>query len=156
MGFCTEEEYARFLDQCPVFERLLIEDGILLRKYWFSVSDSEQEIRFHERLEDPMRRWKLSPIDMESILRWEDYSRAKDEMFRHTDIAEAPWYVVESEDKRRARINMIAHLLSTVPYAEIEPPQITLPARPPSTGYRRPPRKAQNYVPDHSATLDEH
>jgi polyphosphate kinase 2 len=155
MGFCTDQEYSRFLHQCPVFERLLIEDGILLRKYWFSVSDSEQEIRFHERLEDPMRRWKLSSIDVESILRWEDYSRAKDEMFRHTDIAEAPWYVVESEDKRRARINMIAHLLSTVPYDEIEPPHLTLPARPPSTGYRRPPRETQTYVPDHSATLGE-
>lgn len=155
MGFCTGEEYSRFLHQCPLFERLLIEDGILLRKYWFSVSDSEQESRFHERLEDPMRRWKLSPIDVEAILRWEDYSRAKDEMFRHTDIAEAPWHVVESEDKRRARINMIAHLLSTVPYDEIEPPLLTLPTRPPSTGYRRPPRETQTYVPDHSATLGE-
>ncbi|WP_425551229.1 polyphosphate kinase 2 [Actinoallomurus vinaceus] len=155
MGLCTEEEYARFLRQCPVFERLLIEDGILLRKYWFSVSDAEQETRFHERLEDPMRRWKLSSIDVESILRWEDYSRAKDEMFRHTDTPEAPWYVVESEDKRRARINMIAHLLSTVPYDEIEPPRLTLPARPLSTGYRRPPRETQTYVPDHSATLGE-
>ncbi|MEV0408943.1 polyphosphate kinase 2, partial [Actinoallomurus sp. NPDC050550] len=135
--------------------RLLVEDGIVLCKYWFSVSDAEQEIRFRKRLEDPMRRWKLSPIDVESILRWEDYSRAKDEMFRYTDIPEAPWYVVESEDKRRARINMIAHLLSTVPYGEIEPPRLTLPARPRSTGYRRPPRETQTYVPDHSATLGE-
>ena len=114
MGFCTKEEYGRFLHQCPLFERLLVEDGILLRKYWFSVSDSEQERRFIARLDDPMRRWKLSPMDLESITRWEDYSRAKDEMFVHTDIPEAPWYVVDSADKRRARLNMIAHLLSTV------------------------------------------
>ena len=116
MGFCTQEEYSRFLHQCPIFERLLVEDGILLRKYWFSVSDEEQQRRFRSRLDDPMRRWKLSPMDLESITRWEDYSRAKDEMFVHTDIPEAPWYVVESDDKRRARINMIAHLLSTIPY----------------------------------------
>ncbi|MGO9298385.1 MAG: polyphosphate kinase 2, partial [Streptosporangiaceae bacterium] len=111
MGFCAKEEYGRFLHQCPIFERLLVEDGILLRKYWFSVSDEEQERRFRSRLEDPMRRWKLSPMDLESISRWEDYSRAKDEMFVHTDIPEAPWMVVDSDDKRRARINMIAHLL---------------------------------------------
>ncbi|MCQ0014391.1 polyphosphate kinase 2 [Actinomadura madurae] len=121
MGFCTKQEYMRFLHQCPIFERLLVEDGILLRKYWFSVSDAEQERRFRSRLDDPMRRWKLSSMDLESITRWEDYSRAKDEMFLHTDIPEAPWYVVESEDKRRARINMIAHLLSTIPYHAVEP-----------------------------------
>ena len=115
MGFCTKEEYSRFLHQCPIFERLLVEDGILLRKYWFSVSDEEQQRRFKSRLDDPMRRWKLSPMDLESITRWEDYSRAKDEMFVHTDIPEAPWYVVESDDKRRARINMIAHLLEHDP-----------------------------------------
>jgi len=103
MGFCTKEEYSRFLHQCPIFERLLVEDGILLRKYWFSVSDDEQERRFRARLEDPMRQWKLSAMDLESISRWEDYSRAKDEMFVHTDIPEAPWYVVDSADKRRAR-----------------------------------------------------
>ena len=107
MGFCTKEEYSRFLHQCPIFERLLVEDGILLRKYWFSVSDEEQQRRFRSRLDDPMRNWKLSPMDLESITRWEDYSRAKDEMFVHTDIPEAPWHVVESDDKRRARINMI-------------------------------------------------
>ena len=120
MGFCTKAEYGRFLHQCPIFERLLVEDGILLRKYWFSVSDAEQERRFRARLEDPMRRWKLSPMDLESITRWEDYSRAKDEMLVHTDIPEAPWNVVESGDKRRARINMIAHLLSTIPYDEVQ------------------------------------
>src|SRR5918995_4657475 len=143
MGFCTPEEYQRFLHQCPIFERLLVEDGIILLKYWFSVSDHEQQARFESRLQDPMRRWKLSPMDLESLTRWEDYSRAKDEMFVHTDIPEAPWYVVESEDKRSARINMIAHLLSTIPYHEVQRPPLALPPRPPSTGYRRPPREMQ-------------
>ena len=156
MGFCTKEQYARFLHQCPIFERLLVEDGILLRKYWFSVSDEEQQRRFRSRLDDPMRRWKLSPMDLESITRWEDYSRAKDEMFMLTDIPEAPWYVVESEDKRRSRINMIAHLLSTVPYHEVKPPSLALPKRPGSTGYIRTPRDMQTYVPDHSAVLNKH
>ena len=153
MGFCTKEEYHRFLHQSPIFERLLVEDGILLRKYWFSVSDEEQEHRFRSRLHDPMRRWKLSPMDLDSITRWEDYSRAKDEMFVHTDIPEAPWYVVESEDKRRARINMIAHLISTIPYHAVQPVPIKLPARPPSQGYIRVPRDMQTYVPDHAASL---
>src|SRR6202041_765395 len=143
MGFCTRQEYIRFLHQCPIFERLLVEDGILLRKYWFSVSDEEQQRRFRERLEDPMRRWKLSPMDLESITHWEDYSRAKDEMFVHTDIPEAPWSVLESDDKRRARINMIAHLLSTAPYGAVEPPSLKLPPRPASQGYVRPPRDMQ-------------
>ncbi len=153
MGFCTPEEYRRFLQQCPVVERLLVQDGIMLRKYWFSVSDAEQERRFRDRLHDPLRRWKLSPMDVESITRWEDYSRAKDDMFVHTDIAEAPWYVVEAEDKRRARINMIAHLLSTIPYTDVAEPSIELPPRPPSHGYERPPRAMQTSVPDHAATL---
>jgi polyphosphate kinase len=154
MGFCTKEEYFRFLHQCPIFERLLIEDGILLRKYWFSVSDSEQQCRFESRLEDPMRRWKLSPMDLESISRWEDYSRAKDEMFVHTDIPEAPWHVVESDDKRRARINMIAHLLSTIPYRDVMPSSLKLPPRPAPKGYVRVPRDMQAYVPDHAAELE--
>lgn len=153
MGFCTQQEYTRFLHQCPIFERLLVEDGLLLRKYWFSVSDDEQERRFRSRLDDPMRRWKLSRMDLESITRWEDYSRAKDEMFVHTDIPEAPWYVVESEDKRRARINMIAHLLSTIPYHAVRPQPLELPERPPPKGYERSPRDMQTYVPDHSAAL---
>ncbi|MGY4769080.1 polyphosphate kinase 2 [Kribbella sp. CWNU-51] len=153
MGFCTNQEYARFLHQSPIFERLLVEDGVLLRKYWFSVSDSEQENRFRRRLEDPMRSWKLSPMDLESITRWEDYSRAKDEMFVHTDIPEAPWYVVESEDKRSARINMIAHLLSTLQYHEVQRRPIDLPPRPPQKGYERPPREMQTQVPDHAAAL---
>ena len=153
MGFCTKEEYSRFLHQCPIFERLLVEDGILLRKYWFSVSDTEQQVRFESRLDDPMRRWKLSPMDLESITRWEDYSRAKDEMFVHTDIPEAPWYVVESDDKRRARINMIAHLLSTIPYHGAQPKPLKLPPRPKPKGYVRTARDTQNYVPDHAAEL---
>jgi polyphosphate kinase len=153
MGFCTKVEHQRFLHQAPIFERLLVEDGILLRKYWFSVSDAEQQRRFAGRLDDPMRRWKLSPMDLESISRWEDYSRAKDEMFVHTDLPEAPWYVVEGDDKRRARINIIAHLLSTIPYTSVPKPPLALPERPPSSGYRRTPREMQTYVPDHADTL---
>ena len=133
MGFCTREEYQLFLRQCPIFERMLVEAGIVLRKYWFSVSDTEQQERFRKRLEDPLRRWKLSPMDLESITRWEAYSRAKDEMLVHTDISEAPWYVVESDDKRAARLNMIAHLLSTVDYHDIAHPEIKLPPRPKTT-----------------------
>jgi polyphosphate kinase len=155
MGFCTNDEYHRFLHQCPIYERMLVEDGVLLRKYWFSVSDAEQEVRFRSRLEDPMRRWKLSPMDLESISRWEEYSRAKDQMLIHTDIPEAPWYVVESDDKRRARLNMIHHLLSTIDYGEVQRPPLELPKRPPSTGYRRPPRDTQMYVPDYAQTLLE-
>ncbi|MDH6696983.1 polyphosphate kinase 2 [Streptomyces sp. MAA16] len=153
MGFCTKEEYQLFLRQCPIFERMLVEDGILLRKYWFSVSDTEQQERFRRRLDDPLRRWKLSPMDLESITRWEAYSRAKDDMMVHTDIAEAPWYVVESDDKRRARLNTIAHLLASVPYEEAAPQVLRLPERPPSTGYERPPRDLQTYVPDHASGL---
>ena len=156
MGFCSRQEHQRFLHQCPIFERLLVEDGILLRKYWFSVSDAEQERRFVSRLSDPMRRWKLSPMDLESVSRWEDYSRAKDEMFVHTDLSDAPWYVVEGDDKRRARLNMIAHLLSTIPYVEMPRPPLTLPDRPAYRGYERTPREMQTYVPDHAATLADH
>ena len=155
LGFCTPDEYRRFLHQCPIFERLLVEDGLLLRKYWFSVSDDEQERRFRSRLNDPMRQWKLSTTDMQSITHWEDYSRAKDEMFVHTDIPEAPWYVVDSEEKRRARINMIAHLLSTIPYREVEHSEIEMPKRPPPQGYLRPAKDTQTWVPDHAATLLE-
>ena len=153
MGFCTAEEYRRFLQQCSVFERLLIDDGILLRKYWFSVSQGEQERRFRRRLADPMRRWKLSAMDMTALTRWADYSRAKDEMFLHTDTAESPWFVVESEDKRRARINMIAHLLSSVPYFQVQRPPLELPPPPIPTGYQRTPRDTQTYVPDRAAEL---
>src|SRR3954469_6555096 len=153
MGFCTPDEYRRFLHQCPIFERLLVEDGILLRKYWFSVSDEEQERRFESRLEDPMRSWKLSTMDLNSITHWEDYSRAKDEMMVHTDIPEAPWYVVESDVKKQARLNMMAHLLSTIPYVAVPEPVIKLPDRPKPKGYERPPRDLATYVPDHVATL---
>src|SRR6187200_2477154 len=152
MGYCTAEEYHRFLHQCPIFERMLVEDGILLRKYWFSVSDAEQQARFKSRLNDPMRQWKLSSMDLESIVRWEDYSQAKDQMMVHTDIAEARWFVVESDDKRRARLNMIAHLLSSIDYQDVIQPSLKLPKRPPSRGYERPPRDTQTYVPDHAST----
>ncbi len=151
MGFCTPDEYRRFLHQAPIFERLLVEDGIVLRKYWFSVSDAEQERRFKSRMHDPMRQWKLSPMDLESITRWEEYSRAKDEMLVHTDIPEAPWYVVEADDKRRARLNMIHHLLSTIPYFAAARPPLDLPHRPGPTGYERPPRELNHYVPDYAA-----
>ena len=153
MGFCTDDEYRLFVRQAPIFERMLIEDGILLRKYWFSISVAEQERRFRSRLDDPLRRWKLSPMDAESIKRWEDYSRAKDEMFKFTDIPESPWYVVEADDKRRARINMIAHLVSTIHYGDIDEPRPHLPKRPKPKGYKRPPRDNFTYVPDYAATL---
>ncbi|NYF17324.1 polyphosphate kinase 2 [Microbacterium sp. AK009] len=148
MGYCTNAEYHRFLHQAPIFERMLVEDGVLLLKYWFSVSDVEQERRFRSRAKDPMRRWKLSPNDVLSITKWEDYSRAKDTMFVHTDIPEAPWFEVDNEDKRRGRLNMIAHLLSQVPYHQIERPVIEIPERPASGGYERSPRNVENHVPD--------
>jgi len=154
MGFCTPDEHKRFLAQCPVFERLLLDDGILLRKYWFSISDAEQERRLRSRLTDPMRNWKLSPMDLDSVARWEEYSRAKDEMFVQTDTAESPWYVVEAEDKRRARINMMAHLLSTIPYTDVERTPLSLPARPKAVNYVRPPRELFRSIPDHAATLE--
>jgi polyphosphate kinase 2 len=153
LGFCTPEEHRRFLRQCPVFERLLIEDGINLIKYWFSVSDEEQERRFKARVDDRMRRWKLSETDLYSRTRWVDYSRAKDEMFVHTDIAEAPWYVVAADDKRSARLNCIAHLLSRVPYQEKPLPEIEIPKRQNDEGYVRPPLNMYTYVPDHAASL---
>ena len=153
MGYCTNAQYHRFLHQVPIFERMLVEDGIIVLKYWFSVSDVEQERRFRDRSSDPMRRWKLSPNDVLSITKWEDYSRAKDTMFVHTDIPEAPWFEVDNEDKRRGRINMIHHLLSRIPYEELERPEIEIPARPASGGYERPPRDLSTQVPDYAATL---
>ncbi|MFD4958410.1 polyphosphate kinase 2 [Microbacterium sp. NPDC058389] len=153
MGYCTNAEYHRFLHQAPIFERMLVEDGILLLKYWFSVSDVEQENRFRSRAEDPMRRWKLSPNDVLSITKWEDYSRAKDSMFVHTDIPEAPWYEVPSVDKRRSRINMMSHLLSRIPYEMVEREDVVIPPRAPARGYERPPRNLENYVPDIAAEL---
>ena len=154
MGFCTPEEHQRFLRQCPIFEQMLIEDGIILRKYWFSVSGKEQEKRFQSRLSDPMRHWKLSTMDLESLTRWEDYSRARDEMLVHTDLPYSRWNIVEAEDKRRARINMIADLLHTIQWEHIERPELELPKRPPSSGYQRPPRELQRAVPDHSAEVE--
>ncbi|WP_459611123.1 polyphosphate kinase 2 [Corynebacterium urogenitale] len=155
MGFCTTQEYRRFLHQAPIFERLLVEDGIILRKYWFSVSDDEQVKRFTSRREDPLRQWKLSPMDLQSITRWEDYSRAKDEMFVHTDIPSAPWYTVESEDKKRSRINVITHLLNTIPWEYVEKQVPKIPERPKTTSnYERPPRTQFRYVPDAAAELE--
>ncbi len=155
MGYCTNEEYQRFLQQAPIFERLLVDDGIILLKYWFSVSDVVQEERFRSRLDDPMRRWKLSTTDLASITKWEDYSRAKDRMFVHTDIAEAPWYEIESDDKRRSRINVMAHILSKVPWEQVPGRTLEIPERPPSTGYERPPRQWTNSVPDYSREVEQ-
>jgi polyphosphate kinase 2 len=154
MGFCTEEEYQRFLRQCPTFERMIIEDGITLVKYWFSVSDEEQERRFRARIDDPLKRWKVSPMDLESRARWVEYSRAKDEMFAHTDTPDSPWFEVEADNKKRARINCIAHLLSVVPYKERPVPKLKLGRRPAAEDYVRPPRERFHHVPDHAATLE--
>jgi polyphosphate kinase 2 len=153
MGFCTAEEHRRFLHQAPIFERMLVDDGIILVKYWFSVSDDEQERRFRSRIEDPLKQWKLSPMDLESQARWADYSRAKDEMFVHTDNPESPWHVVESDIKRNARINCISHLLTEVPYERGEQTKIVLPERQSDQGYIRPPRDTNTYVPDAAAAL---
>lgn len=148
MGFCTPAQYQRFLRQSPIFERMLIEDGIILLKYWFSVSHKEQLKRFRSRQTDPMRHWKLSPMDLESIIRWEDYSRAKDNMFVQTDVEGSRWYVVESVDKRKARINVIHHILSKIPYESVPQPEVEIPKRPKSSGYRRTDRSLQLEVPD--------
>jgi polyphosphate kinase 2 len=148
MGFCTEDEYREFMRSCPEFERMLVRAGTILIKYWFSVSDEEQERRFTQRIEDPTRRWKLSPMDLESRSRWVEYSRAKDENFKHTDIKQAPWYVVNSDDKKRARINVITHLLSLIPYQDLTPDPIKLPRRQKDEGYVRPPMTDQTFVPE--------
>ena len=153
MGYCTPDEHRRFLHQAPIFERMLIEDGIILRKYWFSISDSEQTKRFESRLKDPMRRWKFSPMDMDSVMKWEEYSKAKDEMFVHTDLPESPWFVVEAEDKRIARLNAIHHFLSTIDYTTPEVEALALPKRPKASELERPPRELNHYVPDFANTL---
>ncbi len=147
MGFCTEEQYREFLQSCPEFERMLVRSGIILLKYWFSVSDEEQERRFQSRMMDPARRWKLSPMDLESRTRWEDYSRAKDEMFAHTNIPEAPWFTVEADNKKRARLNCIHHILTKIPYEDITPEPFDLPPRKAAQGYPRPPKNEQFFVP---------
>jgi polyphosphate kinase len=148
MGFCTDQEYREFLRSCPEFERMLIRAGITLIKYWFSVSDEEQERRFQDRLSDPTKRWKLSPMDMEARKRWVEYSIAKDEMFKYTDIKQAPWYVVNADVKRHARLNCMAHLLSIIPYEDLTPESLELPPRQRDTGYIRPPITDQTFVPE--------
>lgn len=148
MGFCTEDEHQEFLRSCPQFERMLVRSGIMVIKYWFSVSDEEQERRFQQRNVDPVRRWKLSPMDLESRARWVEYSMAKDAMFAHTDIKQAPWYVVEADQKKRARLNCISHLLSLIDYEDLTPDPIELPEYVDRKGYVRPPITDQNIVPD--------
>jgi polyphosphate kinase len=148
MGFSTEAQVEEFFRSCPEFERMLVREGVILIKYWFSVSDAEQERRFQTRLDDPTKRWKLSPMDLQSRARWVEYSRAKDDMFRHTDIKQAPWYVVNGDDKRRARLNLITHLLGLIPYEDLTPEPIQLPPRQPDRGYVRPPMDEQNFVPE--------
>jgi len=148
MGFCTEDEYREFLRTCPEFERMLMRSGIILIKYWFSVSDEEQERRFASRITDPTKRWKLSPMDLESRKRWVEYSKAKDEMFAHTDIKQAPWYVVTADVKKHARLNCISHLLSMIPYKDLTPAPIKLPPRQDSSAYVRPPMTDQTFVPE--------
>ena len=147
MGFCTEDQYTEFLRSCPYFERMLVRSGIILVKYWFSVSDKEQERRFQKRLSDPVRRWKFSPVDLESREKWDEYSKAKDEMFAYTDIKQAPWYVVDADVKKTARLNCIHHLLSLIPYQELTPAAIELPPRAERSGYIRPPITDQTYIP---------
>ena len=149
MGFCTNEEYQEFLNLCPIFEQMLIRSDITLIKYWFSVSDEEQERRFEDRIKDPTKRWKLSPMDIESRARWIDYSRAKDEMFKYTDTKESPWRVVQADDKKKARLNCIRDLLSSIPYRTINKKSITLPDRQADVGYSRPPITKQTFVKDY-------
>jgi polyphosphate kinase 2 len=148
MGFCTDDQYGEFMYSCPEFERMLVRSGIVLLKYWFSVSDEVQERRFQERALDPAKRWKLSPMDLKSRDLWADYSQAKDEMFAHTNIPEAPWFTIEADDKKRARLNCIHHILSKIPYEDMTPPPLELtPRQPAPTGYTRSPRNEQFFVP---------
>ena len=148
MGFCTEEEYQEFLRSAPEFERMLVRSGVQVIKYWFSVSDEEQERRFNQRIKDPIRRWKISEMDLKSRGKWVEYSMAKDEMFKYTDIKQAPWFVVLADDKKRARLNVIAHLLDQIPYNELKDPKIKLPDRQENVGYVRPPITEQTFVPE--------
>ncbi len=154
MGFCTDEEYWEFMHSCPDFDRMLARSGIILLKYWLSVSDDEQERRFQSRAKDPTRRWKLSPMDVESRAKWVEYSKAKDLMLDHTDIPEARWYQIDSDDKKRARLNCIRHILSKIPYEDIIPRKLELPQRPPpDRHYVRPPREKHSIVPDYYADV---
>jgi polyphosphate kinase 2 len=148
MGFCTDQEYREFLRSCPEFERMLVRSGIILVKYWFSVSDDEQERRFQARIDDRTKRWKLSPMDLEARTRWVEYSKAKDAMFASTDIKQAPWYVVRADVKKCARLNCIHHLLSVIPYEDMTPDPIKLPPRQGDVGYVRPPISDQTFVPE--------
>ena len=148
MGFCTDEEHREFLRTCPEFERMLIRAGIILIKYWFSVSDEEQEKRFQARIYHPTKHWKLSPMDLESRARWIEYSKAKDEMFAYTDTKQSLWYVVNGDDKKRARLNVISHLLSMIPYEDLSPAPIELPPRQDDIGYVRPPLSDQTFIPE--------
>ena len=146
MGFCDEEEYKEFMRSCPEFERMLVRSGIILIKYWFSVSDEEQERRFQNRINDPSKNWKISDMDLESRARWVDYSKAKDDMFKYTDIKQAPWYVVNADDKKRARLNCISHLLSMIPYKSIKKEKIELPDKQINDRYIRPPMDEQTFI----------
>ena len=148
MGFCTEEEYREFLRSCPEFERMLVRSGIIVIKYWFSVSDAEQERRFQNRINDPTRRWKLSQMDLEGRARWVEFSKAKDTLFAHTDIKQAPWYVVNADSKKAARLNCISHLLSLIPYEPVPWEEVELPERQERVGYVRPPMSDQTFVPE--------
>ncbi len=148
MGFCSEEEYREFLRSCPEFERMLVRSGIVLIKYWFSINDEEQERRFQRRIDDPTKRWKLSPMDLQSRERWVEYSKAKDDMFAYTDIKQAPWYVVDADEKKRARLNCISHLLSMIPYKKMEHEKVSLPPRQDDKGYIRPPLADQTFIPN--------
>ncbi len=148
MGFCTDAEYREFLRSAPDFERMLIRSGLILVKYWFSVSDEEQEKRFQERMRDRTKRWKISPMDLEARRRWFDYSKAKDVMFEHTDVEDSPWWVVEADSKKRARLNCISHLLEQVAYEDVDPPVLKMPPRQKADpGYQRPPKDSMRYVP---------
>ena len=153
MGYCTDEQYELFLRQVTLVEKMLVDDGITLIKYWFSVSDKEQQKRFQRRRKDPMRQWKLSPTDLESITRWEEYSRAKDAMFEATDTEHAPWWTIGSDDKKAARLNVIHHLLSQLAYEKTEPDAVKIPKRPTAEDYERPDVDSQRFVPDHAASL---
>ncbi len=148
MGFCTDEEYREFLRSCPEFERMLIRSGIILVKYWFSINDEEQERRFQNRINDPTKHWKISPMDIQSRAKWVEYSRAKDDMFAYTDIKQAPWHVVQADNKRRARLNCISHLLSQIPFGQVPAKTIDLPDRQDDRGYVRPPLIEQTFVPE--------
>ena len=148
MGFCTQSEYEEFLRSCPEFERMLVRSGIILVKYWFSVSDEIQEERFRERINNPMKRWKFSPMDLKSREKWLEYSKAKDDMFAHTDTKQCPWFVVNGDDKKKARLNCIHHLLSQIPYKTNTFDSIALPPLPDHQAYVRPPMEYQSFVPE--------